>query len=102
MKPIDNFEPKISFRYLLFARIVAILKDIDLIGLTMGNACDDIGVLGFAEVDLDPVMAHHEQIATEIHERWTPSGGRHHVSKRASTTLRTSTKKPPLTQRQIE
>lgn len=69
IKWVDKSESQLNFRSLLFARIVPILKDIGLFGPTMRNAFEKMGVLGFAEVDLDQVMAQDEQIATEIDQR---------------------------------
>ena len=66
VKWVDQSESQLTFRRLLFTRIVPILKDIGLFGPTMRSAFEKMGVLDFAGVDLDQVMAEDEEIATGI------------------------------------
>lgn len=58
-----------AFRSHLFSRIVPTLRDIGLFGPKMHHAFAELGVLGFAEVDLDQMMARDEEIAVEVDER---------------------------------
>ena len=71
--PVDeclNFvresEAMTQFRSLLFTRIAPTLKDIGLMGEPVRNAFADIGVLGYADIDLDAVMADDAAVAAEI------------------------------------
>lgn len=63
---VNESESQIAFRSLLFTRIVPILKDIGLFGKTMRDTFEKMGVLGFAEVDIDQIMDEDDQIASEI------------------------------------
>ncbi len=54
------------FRSYLFMRIVPILKDIGLWGPRIRAAFEDMGVLAFADLDLDATMADDERAADEI------------------------------------
>ena len=54
------------FRSLLFSRIVPALRDIGLWGTRVQRAFKDMGVIGFANVDLDAMGAHDEQMALEL------------------------------------
>ena len=47
-------------------RIVPILKDIGLWGDKIQKAFADMGVLGFAEADIDAAMAEDEEAAAEL------------------------------------
>lgn len=55
-----------DFRSMLFMRIVPILKDITLWGPTMRGTFEDMGVMAYANTNLDAVMAEDEAIAEEI------------------------------------
>ncbi len=66
VKWVEGSEMQLTFRRLLFTRIVPVLKDVGLFGSTMQNALDKIGVLGFSSVDIDNVIAEDERIAQEI------------------------------------
>jgi hypothetical protein len=55
-----------TFRGFLFMRIVPVLKDIGLWGPRVTRAFDDMGVLGFAQTDLDAEIANDEQTAEAI------------------------------------
>jgi hypothetical protein len=55
-----------SFRSLLFMRIVPILKDIGLWGPRIQRAFTDMGVMAFADTDLDAEMTNDERAAEEF------------------------------------
>jgi hypothetical protein len=55
-----------TFRSYLFMRIVPILKDIGLWGPRITKAFTDMGVLGFADTDIDSEMAADEAAAEEF------------------------------------
>ncbi|HXX90156.1 MAG TPA: ferritin-like domain-containing protein [Acidimicrobiales bacterium] len=59
-------ESQRRFRAGLFIRIVPILKDIGLWGPRIVAAFDDMGVLEYADHDIDREMAHDEEAAEEI------------------------------------
>jgi len=63
---VRNSEIQITFRSYLFARIVPTLRDVGLWGPRIQKAFADMGVLGFADTDLDAVMAEDERTAEEI------------------------------------
>ena len=54
------------FRSLLFMRIVPILKDIGLWGPRIRKAFEDMGVLGYADADIDAEMANDERTADDL------------------------------------
>ncbi len=54
------------FRGFLFMRIVPVLKDIGLWGPRITKAFDDMGVLGFADTDLDAEIANDEAQAEAL------------------------------------
>ncbi len=66
---VTNSEGQIAFRSLLFMRIVPVLRDIGLFGKKMRDTFEKIGVMGFASIDLDEVMAEDEQFADDIDKR---------------------------------
>jgi hypothetical protein len=55
-----------TFRSLLFMRIVPILRDIGLWGPRIRKAFDDMGVLGYADADIDAEMANDERTADDL------------------------------------
>ena len=55
-----------EFRGFLFMRIVPILKDIGLWGAKIQKAFADMGVIGFADADIDAEMAEDEKAAEEL------------------------------------
>jgi len=57
---------QIMFRSYLFTRIVPTLRDIGLWGPRIQTAFADMDVLGFADTDLDSVMAEDERTAEEL------------------------------------
>lgn len=58
-----------QFRSFLFSRIVPIVKDIGLWSEQVQNAYHDMGVLGFANVDIDALQARDEEIAADLDAR---------------------------------
>ena len=65
---VERSEAQQTFRSLLFTRIVPVLRDIGLFGETLRSAFEKMGVLAFADTDLDALMADDERVATEIDE----------------------------------
>jgi hypothetical protein len=63
---VRNSETQQMFRSYLFTRIVPTLKDIGLWGPRIQGAFADMGVLGFADTDLEAVMAEDERTAEEL------------------------------------
>ncbi len=55
-----------AFRSHLFSRIVPTLRDIGLFGDRLRRAFGELGILGFANVNLEQLMAQDEQIADEV------------------------------------
>jgi hypothetical protein len=55
-----------AFRSHLFSRIVPTLRDIGLFGEKLQRAFGELGVLGFADVNLDQLMDRDEKIADEV------------------------------------
>jgi hypothetical protein len=55
-----------AFRRRLFARIVPSLRDIDLFGPRMQAALQQLGVLGFGQLDSEQIAADDERVAEEI------------------------------------
>jgi P-aminobenzoate N-oxygenase AurF len=58
-----------EFRSYLFMRIVPILKDIGLWGPRIQGAFTEMGIIQFAETDLDAEMANDEQAANDLDTR---------------------------------
>ncbi|HLX89346.1 MAG TPA: diiron oxygenase [Acidimicrobiales bacterium] len=65
---VANSEMQRTFRGFLFMRIVPVLKDIGLWGPRITKAFEDMGVLAFAETDLDAEMANDEAAADALDE----------------------------------
>jgi hypothetical protein len=65
---VDKSELMTQFRSYLFTRIVPILKDIGLWGSRIQSAFTDMGVIHYAEADLDAEMANDERAAEELDE----------------------------------
>jgi hypothetical protein len=63
---VAHSELQRTFRSYLFMRIVPILKDIGLWGPRITKAFSDMGVLGFADADIDSEMAADEAAAEEL------------------------------------
>jgi hypothetical protein len=66
---VANSELMAQFRSYLFTRIVPILKDIGLWGERIQRAFTDMGVMQFADADLDAEMASDERAAEELDAR---------------------------------
>ncbi|HUY64369.1 MAG TPA: hypothetical protein VMV14_07630, partial [Acidimicrobiales bacterium] len=65
---VKDSEQQRTFRGFLFMRIVPVLKDIGLWGPRITKAFEDMGVLGFADGDLDAEMAYDEAAAEALDE----------------------------------
>jgi len=65
---VENSETLRMFRNFLFMRIVPILRDIGLWGPKLRSAFEDMGVIGWAETDIDAEMADDEKAAQEYDE----------------------------------
>ncbi|MHB8466109.1 MAG: diiron oxygenase [Acidimicrobiales bacterium] len=63
---VEHSELQRTFRSYLFMRIVPLLKDIGLWGPRITTAFTDMGVLGFADTDIDSEMANDETAAEEF------------------------------------
>jgi hypothetical protein len=63
---VEHSELMKEFRNYLFMRIVPILKDIGLWGPRIQGAFTDMGIIQFAESDLDAEMANDEQAANDL------------------------------------
>ena len=66
---VEHSELMKQFRSYLFMRIVPILKDIGLWGPRIQGAFTEMGVIQFAETDLDAEMANDEQAAEDLDAR---------------------------------
>lgn len=65
----DRSEMLRLYRTSLFTRIVPTIKEIGLWGPRVQNAYADMGILGFAECDLDALAQRDEDIAVELDQR---------------------------------
>jgi hypothetical protein len=65
-KWVDRSDMQVQFRSYLFTRIVPILRDIGLWGPRIRKAFTDMGVIGFADLDIDAEMAGDEEAAEEF------------------------------------
>lgn len=63
---VEHSELQRVFRGYLFMRIVPLLKDIGLWGPRITKAFTDMGVMGFADSDIDAEMANDEAAAEEL------------------------------------
>ncbi len=68
LKMVEHSMPMREFRRLLFSRIVPALKDIGLWGNKIQKAFEDMGVIVFADLDLDMLSAADEAKAVEVDE----------------------------------
>jgi len=62
---LENSEGMRLFRTNLFSRIVPVVKDIGLWGDKIQDAYKDMGVIGFADVDIDAMQDHDNEVAEE-------------------------------------
>jgi hypothetical protein len=65
---VETSETLRVFRSFLFMRIVPILRDVGLWGPRLRSAFESMGVIGFADSDIDAEMASDEQAAQEYDE----------------------------------
>ena len=63
---VETSELMKQFRGYLFLRIVPILKDIGLFGPKIQAAFTDMGVIQYADLDIDSEMANDEQVAEQL------------------------------------
>jgi hypothetical protein len=63
---VTHAELQIMFRGFLFTRIVPVLRDIGLWGPKIRKTFDDMGVMMFANADIEELVAEDESIADEI------------------------------------
>jgi hypothetical protein len=63
---VEHSDVMREFRSFLFMRIVPILKDIGLWGPRIQKAFTDMGVIAWADTDIDAAMAEDEQMAEEL------------------------------------
>ena len=66
---VKHAELQLMFRGFLFTRIVPVLRDIGLWGPKIRAAFEDMGVMGFADADIDQLIAEDETIAEEIDQQ---------------------------------
>jgi hypothetical protein len=69
VKLVHTSERMKLFRTRLFTRIVPTVKDIGLWGPRIRKAYADMGVMGYADVDTEGLLARDEQVATEFDAR---------------------------------
>jgi hypothetical protein len=65
---VDQSDTQREFRNFLFMRIVPILRDVGLWGPNLRTAFESMGVIGFADADIDAEMAGDEQAAQDLDE----------------------------------
>ena len=66
---VENSETLREFRNFLFMRIVPILRDIGLWGPKLRQAFTEMGVIGWADADIDAEMASDEKAAEDLDEQ---------------------------------
>ena len=66
---VRHAELQLMFRGFLFTRIVPVLKDIGLWGPRIRAAFDDMGVLAFADADLDVLVSEDEAFAEQLDQQ---------------------------------
>jgi len=69
-KYVEQSDTLRMFRSYLFLRIVPVLKDIGLFGPKIVKAFDDMGVLAFADADIDGEIANDETAAEHFDEQF--------------------------------
>ncbi len=65
---VDQSDTLREFRNFLFMRIVPILRDVGLWGPNLRAAFESMGVIAFADADIDAEMAGDEQAAQDLDE----------------------------------
>ena len=63
---VDKAQIYSEFRKALFSRVVPCVKDIGLWGPKVQKAYEEMGVLGFQDMDLDDLSANDERVAEEM------------------------------------
>jgi hypothetical protein len=63
-----------AFRTRLFTRIVPTVKDIGLWGPRVRHAYEDMGVIGYGEVDAAAMLEHDSRVAEEFDAQYHPDG----------------------------
>ena len=58
-----------QFRSRLFTRIVPILKEIGLFGPKVQKALGDMGVMGYAEIDVEKLIANDLKVADDFDKK---------------------------------
>jgi hypothetical protein len=66
LKMVEHSLPMTEFRRMLFSRIVPVLKDIGLWGKKIQTAFQDMGVIAYADLDLDELGAADEAKAVAL------------------------------------
>jgi hypothetical protein len=66
---VDHSEVMRVYRTSLFTRIVPTIRDIGLWGPRIRKAYSDMGILGFAEGDVEGMGLKDEQVARELEAR---------------------------------
>jgi hypothetical protein len=69
---VENSELMRVYRGALFSRIVPTIKDIGLWGPRVRKAYADMGILGFADGDLDAMASNDERIAAQLDAQPSP------------------------------
>lgn len=69
VRHVNSSEMMQIFRTSLFTRIVPTMKDIGLFGPRVRKAYADMGILGFADNDVEAMSAHDERIGEEFDRR---------------------------------
>jgi hypothetical protein len=68
---VDQSQNMRAFRSRLFSRIVPTIKDIGLWGPKIRRAYSNMGIIGYADVDLDAMMKDDQRVAEEFDARKT-------------------------------
>jgi hypothetical protein len=66
---VDHSELMRVYRSSLFTRIVPTIRDIGLWGPRVRKAYEDMGILGFADGDVESMGLHDEEIARDLEQR---------------------------------
>ncbi|TMA81969.1 MAG: ferritin-like domain-containing protein [Deltaproteobacteria bacterium] len=69
MRYVDRSEMMQMYRTSLFTRIVPTIKEIGLWGPRVQKSYADMGILGFANADIEALGQHDEQVAQELDRR---------------------------------
>jgi hypothetical protein len=69
VEEVKNSELQLMFRGFLFTRIVPVLRDIGLWGPRIRAAFEDMGVIGFADADLDALVSEDEAFADRLDQQ---------------------------------